>query len=380
MYRSRNVCGSLIALGALATIGAATGEAQQRCQPPSFASQVATFGAGGTDSPRVPGKVRVRFGGRVPCPDGAEWWFEYGPTVSYGQQTTSLNDSSEDLSEGFSVVRTDVDGLDYLQTYHYRFVVRYPDGEVQAGADAVVRVRPSALRPPQRVTVRSAGTPASGPTKVERISVLDAPRGSKVTVSCLESPACPRPERKLVLGSGPTIFDDRTVPADAYLTVIVAGRGMPTLTTITPRPRALPQVATECGGVPVALGTPCLGIVVQSQGARVRRLSLTDVPRGARVEISCRGDESCPRSDLSLVVSRPADDPYAQLTPPGYTRLRPGAKVRVFITRPLTFGVTRSFTVTGRDVVGGSYRCLSRGAALRVIACPTAAPVTTGRG
>ena len=79
---------------------------------------MATFAAGGPDSPRIPGTVLVRFGGRVPCPDGAEWWFEYGPTATYGQRPTGLNDSIEDLGRGFSVVRADVDGLQYGQTYH----------------------------------------------------------------------------------------------------------------------------------------------------------------------------------------------------------------------------------------------------------------------
>ena len=79
-------------------------------------------------------------------------------------------------------------------------------------------------------------------------------------------------------------------------------------------------------------------------------------------------------------MSRPADTPYAQLSPRGYAGLRPGATVRVFITRAQTYGVTRSFTVTSRRVVAGSYRCLSRATPRQVIACPTAAPVTTGRG
>jgi hypothetical protein len=106
---------------------------------------------------------------------------------------------------------------------------------------------------------------------------------------------------------------------------------------------------------------------------------LSDVARGSRVQIVCRG-AGCPRRDFSQFVVTPAERPYAKLTPRGYRGLRPGATLRVFVTRPQTYGLTVSFHVTRDTVVRGPYRCLSRRVPLRPIACPRAQQVTTGRG
>jgi hypothetical protein len=200
-----------------------------------------------------------------------------------------------------------------------------------------------------------------------------------VTVSCTGSDLCKPFERKNVLGRGPTVFDDWRVSAPGLIRVVVAGKGVSTATTIRPRPRSAPEVQTECGGDPVAMGTRCVGVGVVFRGPRVRKLSISNVLRGSRVEAACRG-EGCPARDVSLAIDRPAGDPYAQLALPDYNRLRPGATLRVFITRAETFGLARTFKVTRDTVIGGPYRCLSRTGARRVIACPTAPQVTTGRG
>jgi hypothetical protein len=54
--------------------------------------------------------------------------------------------------------------------------------------------------------------------------------------------------------------------------------------------------------------------------------------------------------------------------------------LRVFITRANTYGLTRSFRVTRKAGVGGSYGCLARPEPRRIVACPTSAPVSAGRG
>ena len=69
--------------------------AQGRCS--SDVSRPGTFGAGAADSPKLPGKVLVRFGGQFPCPENAEWRFEYGTTPQYGQRTTAENDTEEHI-------------------------------------------------------------------------------------------------------------------------------------------------------------------------------------------------------------------------------------------------------------------------------------------
>ena len=364
-----------VAVGAVAAavgLFAAPAPAQMRCT-------VGTFAAGAADSPRLPGRVLARFGGRFACPENAEWWFEYGTTSQYGQRTAS-NDAAVPIqtTRGEAVVRTDVDGLAYEQTYHYRLVVRYPDGSVVAGGDTIVRVRPGALRPPQRLAFRWSVRPTSARTVLDTVSVLDALPGSIVTVSCTGL-LCKPFERKIVLGSGPTVFQNWRFVAPGFLTVVVGGRGVGTVSTIRPRPRSGPAVATQCGGDPVAMPTRCAAVSLNYQGPRVRQLVVSDVARGSRVQIVCRGD-GCPRRDFSQFVVTPAEHPYAKLTPRGYRGLRPGATLRVFITRRQTYGLTVSFRVTRDTVVRGPYRCLSRRVPLRPIACPRAQQVTTGRG
>ena len=336
-----------------------------------------TFGAGAADSPRLPGRVLARLGGRFNCPGAAEWWFEYGPTPQYGQRTTS-NDAAlpvQETNQG-TVVRTDVDGLEYGRTYHYRLVVRSADGSVAAGSDTFVRVRPGALRPPQRVGFSWTRRPTPARTVLDTVSVLDALPGSIITVSCTGL-LCKPFERRIVVGKRPTVFRDWRFRAPGFLTVVVGGRGVGTVTTITPRPRSGPAIATQCGGFPVAMPTRCAAVSLNYRGPHVRRLLLTDIARGSTVRIVCRG-AGCPRRDLRHFVATPRT--YTNLAPRGFTRLRPGASLRVFVTRPQTYGLTVAFRVTRTTVERGSYRCLSRRVPLQPVACPSAQQVTTGRG
>jgi hypothetical protein len=366
---------TLVGLG-LCAPGSAV--AQGRCS--SDVSRAGTFGAGAADSPKLPGTVLVRFGGRFPCPDDAEWWFEYGTTPQYGQHTTAENDTVEDFGENGAVtVRADVDGLAYNQTYHYRLVVRYPDGAIETGADNVVRMRPGALRPPQRVGLRWSERPSPAGTHLDTLSVLDALPGSKVTVSCTGD-RCNAPQQKLVLNRRPTVFRDwRVQPPDA-LRVVVAGRGIPTVTTIRPRPHRGPVLETECGGFPVEVGAiPCPAVSLTHRGADVGRFAITDVTRGSTVQIICRGD-GCPPSDFTKRVTASKDEPFVDIRPRGYGALRPGATLHVFITRPKTFGLAVRFRVTRESVDRSPYRCLSPNVPLRRVACPTAPSVSTGRG
>jgi hypothetical protein len=366
--------------GVLALEAPASALAQGRCASAPSASRPATFGAGAADSPQLPGRVLVRFGGRFSCPENAEWWFEYGTSAQYGQRTES-NDAAVPVltTRGAAVVRTDVDGLSYGQTYHYRLVVRYPDGAVETGADIVVRVRPGALRPPQRVAFSWSRRPTPSETRLDTVSVLDALPGSKATVSCAGA-GCKPFERRLVLGRGPTVFRNWRVQPPGHLTVVVAGKGVPTVTTIRPRPRSGPTLETECGGYPVQIGgLKCAAVSLTHRGRLVRRLSISNVTRGSAVQIACRGG-GCPRRDFSELVQAPRARPYVDIAPRGYTGLRPGATLRVFITRPRTYGLTLIFRVTRETVIRGPYRCLSPRVPLRPIACPTAQQVTTGRG
>lgn len=369
----------------IAAAGAASGALSQADAgpPPECASrQVATFAAGGADSPRTPGRVLVRFGGRFACPDGAEWFFEYGTTAAYGERTAS-NDAAVPVieSSGTATVRTDVDGLEYGQTYHYRLVVRYPDGEVQTGGDTVVTVRPGALRPPQRVSFSWTTPPTPRRTKLDEVKVLDAPAGATLTVSCdgPGSELCKPFERRIAIEDRPTVFRDWSVSPPGHLRVVVGGKGVSTEARILPRRDRGPRLETFCSGFPVALNTPCLSVALKSRGPQVRGLALSDLVRGTDVDIACRGP-GCPPRDLSLSIGRPAGGLYRDLVLRRFDRLRPGAELTVLVTRPPTYGVKRTFRVTEEKVVGGSYRCLAPTGPSVTVRCPTAAPVTTGRG
>ena len=374
MRRSSSLVSASLLLGAVSSLLGGPLVASAAAQSPCTAG---TFGAGAADSPRLPGRVLARLGGRFDCPDAAEWWFEYGPTPQYGLRTTS-NDAAvpvQQTGQG-TVVRTDVDGLEYGRTYHYRLVVRSAGGSVAAGADAFVRVRSGALRPPQRVAFNWTKRPTPARTVLDTVSVLDALPGSIVTVSCT-GPLCKPFERRIVVGKRPTVFRDWRFRAPGFLTVVVGGRGVGTLTTIMPRPHSGPAIATQCGGFPVAMPTRCVGVSLSYQGPRVRRLRITYIARGSTVQIVCRG-AGCPRRDLRQFVATPRT--YTNLAPRGFTRLRPGASLRVFVTRPQTYGLTVAFRVTRTTVERGPYRCLSRRVPLQPIPCPTAQQVTTGRG
>jgi hypothetical protein len=352
--------------------------------PPDCGSTApaATFGAGVADSPSTPGRVLMRLGGRFSCPAGAEWWFEYGTTPDYGERTAS-NDAAVPVvtSSDTATVRTDVDGLEYGQTYHYRLVVRYPDGEIQTGGDTVVTVRPGALRPPQRVSFSWSTRPTPERTTLDEVKVLDAPAGAKVTVSCVGpgSSLCKPFERKIVIGRRPTVFKDWSIRPPAYVSVVVGGQGVPTEARIHPRPRGGPRLETFCGGFPVALNTRCLSVALRSRGPRLQGLSISDVVRGTHVDVACRGP-GCPSRDLSLSTGKPANGLYRDLVLRRYDRLQPGAELSVFVTRAPTYGVTRTFRVTPEKVVGGSYRCLAPTGPRLVVRCPREVPVTIGRG
>ena len=380
--RSRRAAAAVMALGVTAVglglCAPGSAVAQGRCS--SDVSRPGTFGAGAADSPKLPGTVLVRFGGQFPCPENAEWWFEYGTTPQYGQRTTAENDTEEQFGEnGAVIVRANVDGLAYNQTYHYRLVVQYPDGAIETGADNVVRMRPGALRPPQRVGLRWSDRPTPAGTHLDTLSVLDALPGSMVTVSCAGE-GCKAPEQKLVLDGRPTVFRDWRVQPPDELRVVVAGRGIATVTTIRPRPRSGPVLETQCGGFPVEIGAiPCAAVSLTHRGADVGRFAITDVTRGSTVQIICRG-RGCPASDFTKRVTASKDDPFVDVLPRGYGALRPGATLHVFITRPNTFGLTVRFRVTRKNVDRGPYRCLSPNVPLRRVACPTAPSVTTGRG
>jgi photosystem II stability/assembly factor-like uncharacterized protein len=102
-------------------------------------------------------------------PNGAPttYWFEYGTTTSYGQQTPSASAGS---STGTVAIETDLVGLSPLTTYHYRLVAENPGGRTY-GSDRFFRT----TSPPPLATTGTATLVSSSGA---RLAGGVVPRGS----------------------------------------------------------------------------------------------------------------------------------------------------------------------------------------------------------
>ena len=160
------------------------------------------------------------------------------------------------------------------------------------------------------------------------------------------------------------------VPCAPHVTVRVVpppGRGVETATAIYPHGRRAPRIEMHCVRPFVR---ECVSISATSLGPRLMRLALDSVLHGSRVRIDCSGP-GCPSTRLDRVVrSRAAAAQYGRLRPPGYERLRPGARLRIFISRPRSFGAYRSLRVTRAEVRMSGYGCLDAERPRRIVAGP----------
>ena len=280
---------------------------------------------------------------------------------------------------GAVIVRANVDGLAYDQTYHYRLVVQYPDGSDrdrsgQRGAHAAGCVAAAAAS-----RIRWSDRPTPARTHLDTLSVLDALPGSMVTVSCAGE-GCKAPEQKLVLDGGrqssATGACSRRMSCGWWSPAAASRRSRRSRHARTAAPSSRPSAVASPLRSARSAAPPCRS---HTAGPNVGRFAITDVTRGSTVQIICRG-RGCPRQRLHQARHRQQGRPVRRRLPRGYGALRPGATLHVFITRPNTFGLTVRFRVTREDVDRGPYRCLSPNVPLRRVACPTAPSVTTGRG
>ena len=53
-----------------------------------------------------------------------------------------------------------------------------------------------------------------------------------------------------------------------------------------------------------------------------------------------------------------------------YTGLRPGAVMKLYITRPGSFGAYRALRITRASVLISGYRCIALTSRSRLVACP----------
>jgi hypothetical protein len=211
---------------------------------------------------------------------------------------------------------------------------------------------------------------------LDTVSVLDALPGSIVTVSCT-GPLCKPFDRRIVVGKRQTVFRDWRFRAPGFLTVVVGGRGVGTLTTITPRPHSGPAIATQCGGFPVAHADALRGRV-----AELPRPARASAPHH-RPRPRLDGTDRLPRRRLPAARPQAVRRHAAHVHEPRAARVHaaPAGRVAARIRHAAAdVRADVAFRVTRTTVERGPYRCLSRRVPLQPIPCPTAQQVTTGRG
>ena len=354
--------------------------------------QTGAFATG--DSPRMPGRAAACLTGRFDVARNVPitWWFEYGPTAAYGSRTAEREreapvDDPLERSCGADAddVYADVDDLAYGATYHYRLVGRFRDGRIEAGEERTFAPAATALRPQQRVSFQhDEGAP--GTSIVTNVRVHDAPRGSLV-----ETNRCHELNIGAELGRARVRRRDQLVLRRVEVRRFrpEPGRPHPGLGALR-APRHRPgRPAARAGSGDRHRDLPARPARTADRDAlrapvRARvRVDQRDIARpaadaaGAReraawvpVRIDCSG-AGCPSTRLERVVRVPRGrGPYGRLRPPGYERLRPGARLRIFISRPGSFGAYRSLRVTRAEVRMSGYRCLDAERPRRIVACP----------
>jgi len=111
-----------------------------------------------------------------PAGAATTWWFEYGPTTSYGSKTSSKSAGSGTAATGVSAA---VEKLTAGTTYHYRLVAQSSAGTTRGTDVAFMTIAAISLQSSTSQVVY--GAPAT-------ISGTIATRQSGVTVSVLQQP------------------------------------------------------------------------------------------------------------------------------------------------------------------------------------------------
>ena len=112
-----------------------------------------------------------------------------------------------------------------------------------------------------------------------------------------------------------------------------------------------------------------------SRGVRIRRLTI-DAPPGSAVKVRC-GGRGCPFKRLRRTISQRVLA-NRELPPTRLLRvrtlegrlLRPGVKLRLFVTRPDAIGKYTRFTIRRRKSPSRTDMCLVPGSA-RPLSCPS---------
>ena len=266
-----------------------------------------------TGAAQVSGVAVVLTGTVDPVGRSTTWWFELGPTTSYGTTTVVKNAGS---GRGAVAVSESVAGLAPGAEYHVRLVARSSAGTTR-GAD---------------VTFRTAGVPAVGRAGVFAISLGRARIRADVATSGLETRVWIEFGRRGTFGSRTAAV---LVPANVASRSVSIG-----LTGLTPGTRYTFRVVAQNGAGATTGSTGSFGTAARPRDEHGRRLRCTIVGTNGpdRLVGSRRRDVICGLGGADVLVGGRGDDVLSG--GPGNDYLRPGA------------GRDRALGDSGNDFVG----------------------------
>ncbi len=236
-----------------------------------------------TGPAQVSGVAVVLTGTVDPVGRATSWWFELGPTTSYGTTTVVKSAGS---GRGPVGVSESIAGLAAATEYHARLVARSSAGTTR-GAD---------------VAFRTAGTPVVGRTTVSAISLTRARIDADVATNGLETRVWVELGRRGSLGSRSGV---RVVPggtASARVSIPVSG--------LRPGTRYTFRVVAQNAAGSATGSTATFGTAARPRDERGRLLRCTIVGTNGpdRLFGTGRRDVICGLGGADVLVARGGDD------------------------------------------------------------------------
>jgi hypothetical protein len=251
-----------------------------------------------TGVPQLTGVTVVLTGSVDPVGRATSWWFELGPTTSYGSSTVVRSAGS---GRGAAAVSETLAGLTPGTEYHARLVARSSAGTTR-GADVVFR---------------TAGVPTVGRASAWGISLTRARIGVDVTTNGLASRVWVELTRRGVVVSRSATVAAASSASPTRLSIGLAG--------LRPGTRYGFRVVAENGAGTATGTTASFGTASRPRDERGRALHCTIVgTNGPDRLVGTRGrDVICGLGGGDVLVGRAGDDVVAG--GPGADYLVPGA-------------------------------------------------------
>jgi len=266
-----------------------------------------------TGSPQVSGIAVVLTGTVDPVGRSTSWWFELGPTTSYGTTTVVKSAGS---GRGAVAVSESVAGLSPGAEYHARLVARSSAGTTR-GADVVFR---------------TAGAPSVGRANVSAISPTRARIGVDVGTSGLETRVWAEVGRHGAFSARSSV---EVVPAGR-----TPGRVWIQLAGLRPGTRYAFRVVAQSSAGTTTGAAASFGTAARprDEHGRLLRCTIMGTNGPDRLVGSSRRDVICGLGGADVLVGRGGDD--ILVGGPGNDYLVPGA------------GRDRALGDAGNDFVG----------------------------